>query len=147
MSGETHEYHDLVAEEMEADMDSWRYISPEVAEQVGKTLEKLPEKPKGLTKYEVVKRNYDFILEAKVRGYGLQDVADILAEMGVPISVATLASYLQRIKRELESGKRSRGRKTGRKKKGDLSGLEPPSAAAQGEAPGSPESQESEVSA
>ena len=95
-------------------MDTRGKISPEQVEKSRAAL-KNPPKPQSreATKKQAIRSLVPEILALQREGYSAKAIAQILSDSGIPISGATLNSYLQRIKSEGDAkrSKRAAGRK------------------------------------
>lgn len=73
-----------------------------VIEELRDRLMQLPEvdnKEREVSKQEAIRIMSDAVCALQQRGYGLEQIAEIITKEGMPISVATLKSYLTRVKR------------------------------------------------
>jgi hypothetical protein len=88
-----------------------------IVEQANVTLRDLPDKPKEeLSLKEAMERMHDYITAALVKGYSLEEVADLLSNEGVDINVPSLKYYVSRINRQKSAATKPRTKKPRRKK-------------------------------
>jgi hypothetical protein len=72
-----------------------------IIEQAAVTLRDLPEKPKEeLSLKEAMEQMHDYITAALTKGYSLEELAELLSDRGVDISVSSLKYYVSRIGRQ-----------------------------------------------
>lgn len=90
-------------------------ISKAAIDQVGTTLQDLPEKPReNLSLREAVATLQDSITTALDRGYSYEEVVNILSRQGVDITVASLKRYLAAARKQTEDQPKKTRRGGGR---------------------------------
>ena len=91
-------------------------ISKSSIDQVTQALQNLPEKPKeSWSLREAVAQLQDQITAALNKGYGYEEVAQMLSQQGIEISASSLKSYLSVARRQKGSATPAKTQKTGRK--------------------------------